>query len=238
MMVSLEDRHCVVIGGGNVGERKVRSLLPCRATVHLIAGHLSPWLEEQVQSHQIRWIGPRYDSRHLDGADLVFAATDDRELNRRIAEDARLRRIWCNMATDPDLGSFIVPSIFRQGPLTVAFSTGGLSPALARRVREQLEEQFDAKWSLTLQLIGRMRSLVQAKRLTTDENQRIFRELARLPIPAWLASGELERIVPAIHEICGSRVPAQEINQIWEELCNQCSWPLPPSVTAAARSDT
>ncbi len=238
MLVSLEERVCVVVGGGAVGERKVRGLLPCRATVHLVATRLSPWLEERVHSGEVCRIGSHYEPRHLDGADLVFAATDDRELNRRIAEDARLKRIWCNMATDPDRGSFIVPSVFRQGPLTVAFSTGGLSPALAKRVREQFEEQFDVPWALALQLIGRVRPLVQAQGPAPEESLRIFRELARLPISEWLAAGEIERIVPAVHEICGSLVSERELHHVWEEVWNQSSWPLPPSATAAAQSDT
>lgn len=238
MYVSLEGRVCLVVGGGSVGERKVRSLLLCKAAVRLAGERLSLWLEEQVRSGEVSLAGSRYDSMQMEGADLVFAVTDDKDLNRRIAQDAHLRRIWCNMATDPDSGSFIVPSVFRRGPLTVAFSTGGFSPALAKRIREQFEQQFDTHWDLYLKLVGRLRLAVQSKDLVTDENQRIFRKLAALPVPAWLASQQVERILPAIHEICGSHLSWQELTQIWEELWNQSYLPSPPSATAALRSDT
>jgi precorrin-2 dehydrogenase / sirohydrochlorin ferrochelatase len=237
MYVSLEGRLCLVVGGGSVGERKVRSLLLCKARVSLVGERLSPWLEERIRSGEVSLAGCRYDLRQMDDADLVFAVTDDKDLNRRIAQDAHRRRVWCNMATEPDRGSFIVPSVFRQGPLTVAFSTGGFSPALAKRIREQFEQQFDGNWDLYLKLIGRLRVAVQSKNLVTEENQRVFRELAALPVPAWLASRQFERVLPAIHEICGSHLSWQELTQIWEELWNQSYSPSPPSATAAVRSD-
>lgn len=235
--VSLEGRVCLVVGGGSVGERKVRGLLPCGATVRLVGERLSPWLEEQVGAGRVSRVGARYGLAQLDGVDLVFAVTDDKDLNRRIGKDARRSRVWCNMGTDPDRGSFIVPSVFRRGPLTVAFSTAGLSPALARQIRERFERQFDDHWDLYLRLVGRLRWAVQGKSLTTGENQRIFRRLAELPVPEWLASRQRERVLPAIHEVCGPHLTLQELTQIWEETCSQFYSPSPPSVTAAERSD-
>ena len=119
---------CLVVGGGSVGERKVRSLLTCKATVRLVGERLSPWLEEQVRCGEVSRVGVHYDLGQMDDADLVFAVTDDKDLNRRIARDARRRRVWCNMATEPDMGSFIVPSVFRQGPLDRGFQHGRVQP--------------------------------------------------------------------------------------------------------------
>ncbi|MHC1744684.1 MAG: bifunctional precorrin-2 dehydrogenase/sirohydrochlorin ferrochelatase [Syntrophobacteraceae bacterium] len=238
MFVSLDGRVCLVVGGGSVGERKVRSLLQCRATVRLVAERLSPWIEEQARSGAIEHVGLHFEPQHMDGADLVFAVTNDRDLNRRMAEEAQRRRLWCNMATDPDRGSFIVPSVFRRGPLTVAFSTGGLSPALAKGIREQFEHQFDVNWELFMRLLGRLRQAVQRKGLDTEENQKIFRDLAALPVPAWLASQEQERVLPALQAICGNHLSSEELTRIWEELCNLSYSPSQPFATAAVRSDT
>ncbi len=238
MFVSLDGRVCLVVGGGNVGERKVRGLLACGATVRLVAESLSPWLEAQAESGSIDHAGTHFDPQHMEGADLVFAATSDRDLNRLIADHAQTRRLWCNTATDPEKGSFIVPAVLRRGPLTVAFSTGGLSPALAKRIREHFEGQFDVNWELFVRLLGRLRQAIQSKGLDSGVNQSLFRDLAALPIPQWLAFHEEQRVLPAIQAVCGEHLSADETTRIWKELCNQSYSPWQPFATAAARSDT
>jgi precorrin-2 dehydrogenase / sirohydrochlorin ferrochelatase len=215
MFVSLLDRVCLVVGGGAVAERKVRVLCEHGATIHLVAQTITGRLEEQCQEGRIHLVGRTYEDSQLEGVDLVFAATNEASLNRKIAEDARRRKIWCNMATEPELGSFIVPSIFRKGPLTISISTAGVSPALAKRIREKLEGEFDTGWIFFLTLMGLLRKRIQEKGLGTAENQRLFRLLAGLPIPEW--TGEREQAIAAIHEVCRPWLELEELNQTWNQ---------------------
>jgi precorrin-2 dehydrogenase/sirohydrochlorin ferrochelatase len=219
MFVSLRERVCLVVGGGSVGERKVKGLIRSQATVRLVAQDLTPWLEAECneESH-VTFLGKSYRESHLDEADLVFAATSDPVLNRKIASDARVRGLWCNMATDPEVGSFIVPSVVERGPLTIAISTAGLSPAVAKLVREKLDEQFGADWIAYLELMGRLRTEIQSKGLDSSENQDLFRKIARLPLREWIESGRKDMALGAIHDICQPWLGPDELNRIWDEI--------------------
>lgn len=237
LFVSLEDRVCLVVGGGSVGERKIKGLLRFGATVHLISPASTPWVQEQCEKAHIRLLGTEYSIQALEGVDLVFAATSDRALNRRIAADARMMKMWCNMATDPEEGSCMVPSIFQQGPLTIAIGTGGLSPALARRIREGIEAQFGREWAILLHFMGLMRKAVLACGMDTAESQAIFRQISQLPLTAWIQSNQKEAAIRAIHPICKSCISWEALNQFWDESWNLFSSSSLPSATASEQSD-
>ena len=128
LFLAIEGRTCLVVGAGAVGERKVRTLLKYGAKIRLVGRELSAWLEEKRSEKLVIWVGERYERSQLLGVSLAFAATDDLDLNRAIAADAGELGVWCNMATDPELGSFIVPSVFEQGALSIAISTSGPEP--------------------------------------------------------------------------------------------------------------
>ena len=217
MFVSLRGKVCLVVGGGSVGERKIRSLTQCGAVVRLVAQTLTPWLQAQCHNGSVTLVSNHYEEAQLQSADLVFAATDNPQLNRAITEQADSRRIWCNTATQPELGSFIVPAIYRQGPLTIAVSTSGLSPALAKTIRDQLEQQFGAEWTPILNLLGRVRTLVQSKGLPTSENQRLFTVISRLPLQIWLKEQKQHLAFAAISEICQPWLTRDELKQVLGE---------------------
>ncbi len=218
LFVSLDRRICLVVGGGSVAERKIRSLLSYGAIVRVVALKLNAWLESELKSHRIHFLGPEFREDYLDDIDLVFAATDDRELNSCIAKAARIRNKWCNMATDPELGSFIVPSVLQRGPLTIAVSTGGASPALAKRIREEMEKLFGQEWIIFLNLMGVLRRIIQEKGLESSENQRLFRNIAALPVPEWIAQERHEHLLDAIHLICQPLINRNELNRVWDEV--------------------
>jgi precorrin-2 dehydrogenase/sirohydrochlorin ferrochelatase len=218
MFVSLHERVCLVIGGGTVGERKVRGLLGAGATVRLVAQDLTPWLEEQCKHDLIALVGGCYRSDHLKGVELVFVATNDPELNSRIAGEAREKRLWCNMATDPEQGSFVVPSVVRRGPLTIAISTSGLSPAVAKLIRERLEEEFGEDWGGYLRLLGVLRERIQSEGLDSSQNQNIFREISRLPLLRWIESGHKNQALGAIRDACRPWLGLDELNRFWDEI--------------------
>jgi precorrin-2 dehydrogenase/sirohydrochlorin ferrochelatase len=219
LLVSLHERICLVVGGGGVAERKVRTLLGHGASVRVVARDLTAWLETQRELGRIVTAGAEYHTGQLDGIDLVFAATDDFALNRQVAADARERRIWCNMATEPQLGSCVVPAIVKRGLLTIAVSTGGVSPAVARRVREALEQQFGPEWGPYLVLLGCIRATIQQKQLGTRENQRLFRELAQLPLPEWLRDNQQKTALGALLDLCAPWLTYGELATLWKEAC-------------------
>lgn len=238
VFLSLEGRVCLVVGGGAVGERKIRRLLACGASIRLVSHDCTPWIREQCEAGRITLSGEDYHPDCLTDAELVFAATSDTGLNGRISADAYGKRIWCNMATDPELGSFILPSIFERGPVTVAMSTAGLSPAAAKLIREKLEERFGRALTASLYLMGLLRSAVLSLGLAPSENQRIFREIAALPIEDWFERQQRDEAVSGIRAVCAPWLGFSELNQFWDEAWKSSSSSSQHSATAVERSDT
>jgi precorrin-2 dehydrogenase/sirohydrochlorin ferrochelatase len=132
--LDLEGRRCLVVGGGTVGLEKARGLVDCGAIVTVVA----PQIEPELQLLPIDWRQKRYETADLDGAFLVVAATSNRSVNRRVFQDAEARSLLCNVVDTPEHCSFILPAVFRRDPIALAVSTGGASPALAKRLRDEL----------------------------------------------------------------------------------------------------
>src|SRR5208337_3019763 len=192
--------------------------------IRLVARELSAWLDRKRSEQSISWAGKLYERSHLLGVSLAFAATDDMDLNRAIAADARELGIWCNMATDPDLGSFIVPSTVEQGALSVAISTSGLSPAVARVLRQKLELEIGPEWDFFIRLIGELRQCFKSRGVAEKQARDVFTGLAELPIPEWLKHGGREQAFAKTIEICRPVMPEIEIKAVWESLWNLFSW--------------
>jgi precorrin-2 dehydrogenase / sirohydrochlorin ferrochelatase len=231
LFVALNDRVCLVVGGGQVAERKIRTLLEHGAIVRVVARQLTPWLRTQCQQQDIVCLGEQYESGHLDGVDLVFVATDDAPLNHRIASEAHEKRLWCNMANDPQLGSCMVPALVERGLLTIAISTSGVSPASARLIRTKLEQDFGPEWAPLLVLLGSIRTAIQQHRLGTVKNQLLFRDLARLPLLEWIRTDRQEQAVQALHQICQPWLTFNELSTFWKEACESYSLSSPPPAT-------
>src|SRR6202030_2602870 len=138
----LEGRRCVVVGGGDVGLEKVEGLLTCDAAVTLVAPAAHPELERLAAEGSIAWGRGGERASDLAGALLVIAATDDSEVNIAVHDDAQARAMLVNVVDVPPLCNFILPAIVRNGPLAIAISTAGASPALAKRMKREVQEQF------------------------------------------------------------------------------------------------
>ena len=138
--LDLKGKPCVVIGGGEVAERKVEGLLACGATVTVISPRATSGIKTLAESHRLSWKSRGYAPGDLKGAFLAIAATDREEVNRSVAEEAREGRVLLNVVDVPSLCTFIAPSVVQRGEVTLAISTGGASPALARKLREGLEQ--------------------------------------------------------------------------------------------------
>jgi siroheme synthase-like protein len=132
--LDVRGRRCVVVGGGTVGAEKAKGLLACDAEVTVV----SPVLHESLRALPLTWRRGFYRRRDLRHAFLVIAATSDRSVNERVHRDAEKRGLLCNVADVPNLCNFILPAVHREGPIAVAVSTGGASPALAKRIRSDV----------------------------------------------------------------------------------------------------
>jgi precorrin-2 dehydrogenase len=174
IFLNLDGKRCVVVGGGEVANRKARKLLQARARVVVISPGVKPELESiAVEVHR-----RPYEEGDLEGAFLVFATTDRRAVNAAVAREARERGIPVNVADEPSEGDFALPSTLRRGHLQVAVSTGGASPTLARRIRRELEGAFGFEWAGVVDELSRAR---RDGRKIEDELEEVVEEcLSRL----------------------------------------------------------
>ncbi len=139
VFLDLTDKACTVIGGGDIAERKIRNLLECHARVTVVSPVATPVIHEWAKRGELQWLEREYQAGDLKGSILAIAATDREEVNQAVAGEAATEGVILNVVDKPALCSFIAPSVVRRGEVTVAISTGGASPALARKLRESLE---------------------------------------------------------------------------------------------------
>jgi precorrin-2 dehydrogenase/sirohydrochlorin ferrochelatase len=168
--LDLRGRRCLVVGGGAVALRKVEALLRCGAQVLVVAPDLSMELAARVRERRVEHQPREFRTEDLEGAFLVVAATDDAAANARVHEEAERRGLLVNTVDDPERCNFIVPSVIQHGPITVAISTGGASPALAKHLREQIERAVGPEHGALAELMGELRA--EVKRVHADEADR------------------------------------------------------------------
>ena len=160
IMLDIQNRQCIVVGGGTVAYRKVQSLLSYGAEVTLISKEISEKFLPLEQQGRIRWIARNYQEGDIDGAYLVYVATDDSAVNEQVYAEAHDKGILVNVVDVPPLCDFIVPAVVRQGDLTLAISTNGKSPMLARKIRQDLEKQFGREYEIFLKIMGKLRERI------------------------------------------------------------------------------
>lgn len=157
VFLDIRDRPCLVVGGGLVAARKAAALLEAGARVRLVAPDLDDATEAMGRAGEIRIERRAFRDSDLDGCALVIAATDDPAVNRAVHEGAARRSLPCNVVDQPDLCTFIFPSVVRRGDLVIAISTGGASPAVARRLRRELEGKIGPEYAAFLGLMREVR---------------------------------------------------------------------------------
>jgi len=166
--LNIQGKRCVVIGGGKVALRKVKMLLDCGANVSVISPKPHPDIAKLSKEKAIHLIQRDYESQDLKGAVIAIVCTDVKEVNRKVADEAKKAGILVNVADDPEPSDFIIPAFFRRGNLTLAVSTSGVSPALARKIRTKLEKSFGEEYTSLLSLIGEVRSTLKEKGYIVD----------------------------------------------------------------------
>lgn len=170
IFVDMTDKRVLVVGGGHVAEEKVAGLLRADAAgrITVVAPKLRPSLQRLLAEGKIDLIQRDYREGDMEGFDFVMVATDDGRVNAEIAAEGRRRRIWVNAADDPKNCDFILPAVVRQGQIVVAASTGGASPALARRLREELTDFLSEDFAALADLLGEVRTELRRKGVTPD----------------------------------------------------------------------
>ncbi|PNW68708.1 siroheme synthase CysG [Aeromonas veronii] len=173
----LDNKPVLLVGGGEVAERKARLLLDAGAHLTVVAPELDPELAELAANGSIEWLAGEFAPSHLTGKWLVVAATDRREVNALVYQSANQARIFANVVDDPKRSSFIMPSIIDRSPLMVAISSGGKAPVLARLLREKLEAMLPQHLGAVATFAGSLRDRVKARFATMGERRRFWERL-------------------------------------------------------------
>ncbi len=171
--LDLEGRRCLVVGGGAVGLEKAAGLAACGAEVVVV----SPTLADGFAELDVEWKQRRYRKRDLRGAFLAIAATEDSVVNTRVHRDAERRSMLCNVADVPELCNFILPAVHREGPIAIAVSTGGASPALAKRLRTQIAALVRPEHAALAEDLRAMRPDVKERFATYEERRDYFEDV-------------------------------------------------------------
>lgn len=172
--IDLTNRKCLIVGGGEVALRKARALVEAGACVTVVAPEPDPRFES-IEGVTVVW--REYHHGDVLGCTLVFCATDDRALNAAVSEEAASAGIPVNVVDDPDLCSFIVPSVARRGSLLISVTTSGKSPALSKRIRRELEERYGPEYAAFVDLLGDLRDEVKTRYTSQPEREAAFNRL-------------------------------------------------------------
>ena len=189
LFADLAGRRCVVIGGGPIAQRKVTTLLGCGARLTVISPTVTTRLAGYARQGRIRLAKRRFRPGDLRGAWLVYAATDDRRINALVHREAARRRVFANIVDQTPLCSFIAPAIFRRDPLTIAVSTGGASPSLAKKVRSDLSRALGEAYVPMLRLLRNLRGVAKQRLPSYDDRKRYFDDLVRGRVFALIQRG-------------------------------------------------
>jgi precorrin-2 dehydrogenase/sirohydrochlorin ferrochelatase len=178
MVVKLAGRPCLVVGAGAVAEGKISGLLDARAKVRVVAPEATSQVQCWAADGRLEWLARSCEPSDLDGMFLVVAATDSHELHENLHAEARRRGVLCNVVDVPELCDFYYPAVAQRGALQIAVSTSGQSPALAQRLRKELEEQFGPEYEAWLQQLGEERAKLFAANMDPEERKRLLHDLA------------------------------------------------------------
>ena len=162
LFLRLDGRRCLVVGAGTIGEGKISGLLESGPAIRVVAPKATERVQQWARAGRIRWLRREFRDSDLDGCICVVAATSSNKLHRRIFRQARQRGVLCNVVDVPELCDFYYPAVVRRGALQIAISTSGESPALAQRLRKQLERKFGPEYAAWVKQLGTSRRKLNA----------------------------------------------------------------------------
>jgi len=178
LFLDIRDHDCLVVGGGEIAERKILDLLKDGAKIHVISPLVTKTISELAKLGKIN-----HEARDFREGDvrksfaLVFAATDDRHINQLVYGDAKKIRVPINVADDPALCDFFIPSVVRRGDLKIAISTEGKSPALAKHIRKRLQDQFGPEYERWVEIVGQFRERIRVTIKDEDKRRSAYEKL-------------------------------------------------------------
>lgn len=178
MFLKLEGRRCVVVGGGEIARQKITGLLEAGADLLVVAPRANDAIREMADAGRLRWEQREFEARDLDSITLVISATADRSLNGSIFRLAADRGVLCNAVDEPEHCDFYYPSVVRRGDLQIAISTNGNSPALAQRLRVELESRFPPEYETWMRWLGRIRAGLFRRRMDAPKRTQLLHRAA------------------------------------------------------------
>lgn len=184
--MDLTGKPCLIVGGGEVALRKAKSLLEAGARITVIA----PEVSSKFANLGVTVFSRHYEPGDIEGYALIFAAAGDRAANAAISREAAARGVLVNVVDDPELCSFIVPSIIRRGDLLIAITTSGKSPALSKKIRREIESTYGPEYGELVALMGEFRDEIKAKYASQDEREAVFNRLLDSEILELLRDGK------------------------------------------------
>jgi precorrin-2 dehydrogenase/sirohydrochlorin ferrochelatase len=187
--LKLCDRLCVVVGGGNVALRKIKSLIACGAAVRVVSPYILADLKKIIMGNHLEWLEREYVEGDLRGAFLAFAATSDPEVQQQVKEETEKYKIILNSADDPVGSDFHVPAHFRRGEMLVTVSTSGSSPALSKQIREWLEQEIGQEYEAVVGFLAMVRDAVASRGTGSTSHKELFQNLLKIDIVKMIRDG-------------------------------------------------
>lgn len=203
VFLDIKGRPATVVGGGTVAERKVESLLLAGASVRVISPRATKRLEALADEGKITILKRKYTLGDLKGSFVAISASDSKEVNYAVFEEAKAANILINAVDDPEHCNFIVPSIVDRGGLIIAISTSGKSPLLAKTIRQDLESYIGREYETFIEILGAARKKLLKSSINHDKKERVIKELVSSPIPVWLKEGRLKEINGLLKSLLG-----------------------------------
>jgi len=201
--LDIKNRPCLVVGGGDVGTRKVMTLLDCGALVTVVSLAVSNNLLNLAETGLVTLKKRAYVESDLNKMFLVICATDNETLNRQVSMDAKKLNMLCNVADRPEACNFILPALVKRGDLVIAVSTSGKSPAFAKKIRKDLEKQYGDEYARFLKLMGAVRKKLLSTKHEPEAHKHLFEELIDKNLVQMIKDSDTDKINSVLFEVLG-----------------------------------
>lgn len=203
IFIKLKGKKVLVVGGGTVATRKVKKLINYHPEITIVSPKITPELQRLISKHNLKYSQRKYRKSDLKNKWIIFVATDDKDLNKQISQDAKQSGLLINVADDPNNCSFIVPSIITRGDLQIAISTSGISPLLTKTLRKKIENLFGNEYIALLKLIKKYRKVILDKFKDNKIKRKKLEELLKPSILNKIKKGDIRQAENELKKIVG-----------------------------------
>ncbi len=209
--LSIENRLCLIVGGGVVAARKINTLLLCKARVRVISPHVCEVIGVLAEKGKIEWLQRGYEEGDVQGALLVIATTDKRDIQNLIVTEASERQILVNVVDDPSACTFQVPAMVRRGEFLLTVSTGGGSPALSARIKKKIEEEYGPEYGLFVDLLAKIRENIVNDGGTQTSHKIFFEKLLQLNILTYIRQENWSALQKELAELLPEGIDPEQL---------------------------